>query len=495
MDLQKRSDMLARAKKALSDKSAGEKLHKSGKKTAHETLAGFFDDGTFSEIASYVKAYVNELGTTDPEGYEAVVCGYGAVDGRLVFAYAEDLSRLNGAFTKAAAGKIAAVYDMAKKNGAPVVSFLDSNGAKVPEGIDVLAGYGTVMQKVASVKGKVPQIAVVLGKAVGAAAVIASMADVTFAVEGASFSVLPANVLVDAGAEKTVGTADYAFENGFVADKAVTAEEAFAKVRAVLSYLPSNKLDKNVYAGVEDDANRATPEIASIAAKADYDAHALLSVIADGGAYYELSAGKGKSMLTAFAFIGGIPVGVIANDPSHNGGKLCACGLSKAAMFVKLCNSFGISLLNLVGTAGFSEKCEANGADVAGKAAWLADAYARASVPVVTLNVGEAYGSAFAVMGSKALGADVVYALDTAKIGVLSPASGVAMLWSDKLAGAKAPMEKRAALEEDYALHCEAPLLAAYAGEIDDVIPAELVRAKLASALDMLSMKTQFAAL
>ena len=492
MDLQKRSDMLAKAKKMLSDKSAAAELHKNGKKTAYELMNTLFDDGTFSEIGAFVKAYANELGTSDTAQYEGVVCGYGAVDGRLVFAYAQDASRAGGVFTKAAAAKIAALYELALKNGAPVVSMLDSHSAAVTDGVDVLAGYGSVMKKAASVKGKIPQIAVICGDAVGAGAVIASMADAAVICNNASFSVTPANVLAVNGADKKAGSAESAFENGLVADMAATPDEAIASAKQILAYLPSNKLDKNVYAGAEDDPNRATPEIASITAKADYDVHAVIASVADGGAYKELTAGKASSMVTAFAFINGLPCGIIANNPAEHEGKLCGGALRKAANFAALCDSFGVPLLNLVGTVGFSEKCEANGGRIAELAAALAKTYACATVPVITVNLGDAYGTAYTVMGSKSLGADLVYALDSAKIGVLKPSASVAMMWSEKLAGSKTPLEKRKSLEEDWELYNTTPILAANAGQIDDIIPAELLRAKVASALEMLSMKSEF---
>lgn len=491
MDLQKRSDMLDKAKKMLSDKSSSAKLRKDGKKTAYELMNIFFDDGTFSEIGAYVKAYANEIGSSDPSSYEGVICGYGAVDGRLVFAYAQDASRQNGAFSRAACEKVAALYDLALKNGAPVVSIFDSLGVKVEEGIDVLAGYGKIMRKSAKVKGKLPQISVVLGNACGANSIISSMADALVICEGASFSLFPSNVLVANGAKKNAGTAKAAFESGYASDYAETSEQALESARSILSYLPSNKLDKNVYAGVEDNPNRLTPEIASLVSGA-YDAHAVIASISDGNVYKELTAAKGKALITAFSFIGGIPVGIIATNPAHENGKLCAGCVRKAANFIKLCNSFGISILTLVGTEGFYEVCEANGGRLTELSAGLAAAYASAEVPLITVNIGEAYGSAYAVLGSKAIGADIVYALDTAKISVLKPDSAVAMLWSEKLAGSKAPIEKRKALEEEWSLYMSTPLLSANAGQVDDIITADMLRAKVASALEMLSMKSEF---
>lgn len=495
MDLQKRSESLVKAKKSLIDKTAADKLHKAGRFTAYELIGQLFDEGTFVETNAYVKAYANEIGTAETAEYEGVVCGYGAVDGRLTFVYAQNAARLNGAFSKAAADKIAALYDMAKKNGAPVVSVFDSNGAKVEEGIDVLAGYGKVMKKAACLKGKVPQIAVVVGNCAGAAATVAAMADLCVMVDGASYSMSPASVLAANGADKNVGDAEYASSKGMVSLTAKSAAEAFSSVKDVLSYLPSNRLDTNVYTGIEDDPNRATPEVASIVAGASYDVHAVISAIADGGRFTELGSGKAKAIVTGFATVNGIVVGVVANNPAAKDAKLCRGCMNKAADFISFCDSFGISVLTLVDTNGFCVECEAKGKDFVSASAKLAESYCKATVPMVTVNVGNAYGSAFTIMGSKELGADMVIALDSAKVGVLKPNAGVAMMWSEKMAGSKAPIEKRKSLEEEWELLMSTPILAAEAGQVDDIIPAEDLRVKVASALEMLSMKSEFASL
>ena len=495
MDLQKRSESLVKAKKLLSDKASADKLHKAGKFTAYELIGQLFDEGTFVETNAYVKAYANEIGTADTAEYEGVVCGYGAVDGRLTFVYAQNAARLNGAFSKAAAEKIASVYDMAKKNGAPVISIFDSNGAKVEEGIDVLAGYGKVMKKACSLKGKVPQISVVVGNCAGAAATVAAMADLSVMVEGASYSLSPKSVLESKGADKNVATSEYAASKGMVSLTAKTTAKAFASVKDILSFLPSNKLDRNVYTGIEDDPGRQTPEVASIVAGASYDVHAVISAIADGARFLELASEKGKAIVTGFVTVNGIVAGVVANNPAAKDAKLCAGCMKKAASFINLCDTFGISVLTLVDTNGFCEECEAKGKNFVEASALLAESYCKASVPMVTVNVGSAYGSAFTLLGSKELGADMVIALDSAKIGVLKPGAGVAMMWSEKMAGSKAPIEKRKALEEEWELYMSTPILAAEAGQVDDIIPAEQLRVKIASALEMLSMKSEFASL
>ncbi len=491
MDLQKRSESLEKAKKLLVDKTAADKLHKAGKYTAYELVSMLVDEGTFVETNAYVKAYANELATANTEEYEGVVCGYGAVDGRLTFVYAQNAARLNGAFSKAAADKIAAVYDMAKKNGAPVISVFDSNGAKLEEGVDVLAGYGKVMKKAASLKGKVPQIAVVAGNTAGAASTIASMADVVVVCEGASFSQTPASVLVNDGADKKIGSAEYAYNNGVAAIYGKDMQQTFEEVKEVLFYLPSNKLDKNVYTGIEDDPNRMTDEVAAIVASEGYDMHGVINAVADGNKFTELYAAKSKSVITGFMTVNGIVTGVVANNPKE-GAMLCTGCMRKASAFIKLCDTFGIGVLTLVDTKGFSTKCEADGGNISFEASRLAESYCSCSVPVVTVNVGEAYGTPFTVLGSKELGADMVIALDSAKIGVLKPGAGVTMMWTEKMLGAKAPIEKRKALEEEWEILMSTPLLAAQSGQVDDIIPAGELRIKVASALEMLSMKNDF---
>ena len=221
----------------------------------------------------------------------------------------------------------------------------------------------------------------------------------------------------------------------------------------------------------------------------------MISAIADGGKFVELGAAKSKSLVTGFVTVNGIVAGVVANNPAARDGKLCKGCMNKAADFISFCDSFGISVLTLVDTQGFCAECEAQGKDFVSASAALVESYCSASVPMVTVNTGSAYGSAFTIMGSKELGADMVIALDSAKIGVLKPGAGVAMLWSEKMAGSKAPIEKRKALEEEWELLMSTPILAAEAGQVDDIVSAEELRVKIASALEMLSMKSEFASL
>jgi Acetyl-CoA carboxylase, carboxyltransferase component (subunits alpha and beta) len=497
MDLQKRQAQLETAKKEITfcDKTALTKISGEGKFTARERMETLFDNGTFVETASYIKARANEFNTAKVEQYEGVITGYGSIDGRLVFCYSQDISRLNGAFGKAAAEKISLLYDLALKNGAPVVSVFDSSGAKLLEGIDVLDGYGKVMRKSASIKGKLPQISVICGNASGAAAIISSMSDIVImSHKNASYSVNPVSVLQNDGAGKNAGSAEYASEKGFVCTVCEDETQSLEKVKEFLAYLPSNKLDKNIYLSEDDSANRQADGLEALVSNGKYDMHSVISTIADDGKYLELYAQNGTSMICALISLNGIPCGVVANAPSVNS-LIGADGTRKAAEFIQFCNSFSLPVLTLVDCEGFSSTCEAKGGRLVSGASALAFAYASASIPLITLNIGAAYGSAFAVLGSKSVGADIVFALNSAKISVMNPASAINFMWNDRIAAANTPAETKKKLEEEWELNMSSPIIAAQNGYIDDIIDYKETRQRLASALEMLSMKSEFQAL
>lgn len=486
MDLQKRQKMLEEAKKRITSlNKAPSASKKDGRLSARERMNLIFDEGSFSETGAYIKARGGSFFTSDPDDYEGVICGYGAIDGRLVFAYSEDAFRQNGAFGSAAAEKICALFDMAKKNAAPVISVFDSNGAKLTEGLDVLDGYGKVMKKVSEVKGKLPLLSYICGNTSGMSAVIASMSDIVImAGKNTTFSLSPVSVLKTNGADEKIGLYEYAAEKGIVTIACETEAQAFEKGKEALYYLPSNKLDKNIYTEVLDNPERETPEIADIVANEGYDMHKVISAVADSGKYLELSEKSGTGIIIAFAVLNGIPCGIVATS----GKNLCFGSITKAKNFINLCNSFQTPIITLVDCKGFSYECEAKGARITMAAAELALAYTSANIPLVTVNIGAAYGGIFTMLGSKSIGADIVYALDSAKIAVMNPESGVQFMWNDRLAKGVS----KAQLEKEWKISQSAPLEAARSGYVDDIIGAGLLRKKLLSAVEMLSMKSEF---
>ncbi len=422
----------------------------------------FFDAGTFVEIGAHLRR------NGDSAEFEGVVTGYGAVDGKLVFAYFQDNGRQKGAIDALYARKIEQIYSLAVKNGAPIVGVLDSAGASIYDGAASMAAYGAWMKSVAKASGVIPQIAVIDGVCAGSAATVAAMSDfVVLARENGEVYLSPSY-----DENKIAPEID-----GLVAVETENESEAFASVKTLLSLLPANNAEGTAVVESSDDPNRAV-------AWNKEDLAASLREIADGGEYYELYAGYGEGVSTGFLSLSGVVCGVIAGNASENGGAIGAEEARKAAKLISFCDAFGIPLVNLVDSVGLkNESIPATAQELAK----LAGAYASAECPVITAVVGKAYGAGFTLTGAKALGADVVFALPDASISLLSPASSVAFLWNDRVS----EDVSREALEKEWQDAYASPAEAACRGEVDDIIAPEELRARLAAAVAMLISKAE----
>lgn len=420
----------------------------------------FFDAGTFVEIGAHIRR------SGDPSEFEGVVTGYGAVDGRLVFAFFQDNGRMKGAVDALYARKITQIYSLAVRNGAPIVGVLDSAGASVYDGSASMAAYGAWMKSAAKASGVIPQITVIDGICAGSAATVAAMSDFVVRVKDkAEIYLSPAY-----DGEKISPETD-----GLVAADAETEEEAFSSVRTLLSLLPANNAEGTVVNDSSDDPNRA------VEWKND-DLAASLSAIADNGEYYELYTDYGKGVSAGFIALSGVVCGVLAGNASENGGAIGAEEARKAAKLISFCDSFGIPLVSLVDSVGLKNE---SAPAMVQELAKLAGAYANAECPVVTAVVGKAYGAGFTLTGAKALGADVVFALPDASIGLMSPASSVAFLWNDRVS----EETSRESLQKEWQDAYASPAEAACRGEVDDVIAPEELRARLSAAVSMLISK------
>ena len=459
---------------ALREKILASVAGKDGSLSARERITALFDEGTFTEIGAYTFRRVSESDTKTPDEPESVICGYGSINDRLVYAFAQDMSRTKGSVSEAAAKKITSVYKLALENGCPVVAVFDSAGAYLPEGVRALAGYASIMKAVSEASGIIPQIAVVAGVCTGANAVIASMFDFVIACEASSISVNPPFVV---GGGKTSDTV----ESGISALTAKTDSEAIACARALLDYLPSNNEEGTEELSCTDDANRASDLSAYLA---DGGLTAVVEAVADDAKFLETGAGCAETVKTGFIALGGTSCGVVAAD-----GKISSKAARKAARFISFCDCFSIPVVTLVDTEGFEISGEEEKNPFSSEIGKLAGAYASAKTALVTLVCGKAYGSAFSVLGSKAIGADIVFALDSAKVSALSPASAVALLKNNEINATTS----REDLENSW-LENEANIAnAAKAGEIDDIIDPAEARQRLASAVNMLSCKAQAA--
>lgn len=452
-----------------------EKPGKNGVLSARERITSLFDEGTFTEIGAYTMRRLGEFDTEDAYQLESVICGYGSVEGCLVYAFAQDMNRTKGSVSEAAAAKITGVYKLAVENGCPVVGIFDSAGAYLPEGVKALAGYGSIMKAVSKASGVIPQIAIVPGVAQGAAAVIASMFDFVVATENSRISVNPPFVVGGGETKDSV-------EAGVVSVTAADDLSAIGAVRSILALLPSNNEEGIVETVSADEINRL---IDASAYAASGEIKSLIAAFADNGRYIELGADTAKSVSTGLITLDGVTCAVIATDASVDGGKLTSKGARKAAKFLSFCDCFGIPVITLVDSEGFAFSGEEEKNPYCSEIGKLAGVYAMAKTPLITLVCGKAYGSVFSVLGSKSIGADIVFALDSAKISCMSPASAVALLWNDKIS----KDITREDLEAKWAETEANALAAARAGEVDDIIESAEIRQRLASAVLMLAGK------
>lgn len=436
---------------------ASAELEKAGKLTARARMDVIFDEGTFAEVGAFIG---------DGEEFCPVVTGYGAVDGMLVFAFSQDYSRLHGAMGKAHAKKICKIIEMALEVNAPVIGVFDSAGAKIDEGSDALNACGEVISSLAFSKGMIPTIAVVAGPCGGAGAVAASLCDVIIVAEKTgSLYMVPSSMLED----KTLGKPEKLAETGV---SAITAEDdasACLAARAICRYFTPEMI-------TSDDGNRVFD--ASVFENPKYDVHSVIGSLFDTGSFTELFAKRAPQMTVGLASMNGRVCGVIANNPSFKDGKMCPGACEKAVKLIKLCRTIDVPVVTLVDGVGVgtTDKIEIGG--VAGKLAELAMAYS-ASARKVTVITGEAYGTAYSVLGSKALGADFVLALDRAKISPMNPVSAVEFL------GEVYDESKVDEIAAKWADENASPLEAAKKGYVDDIIEASELRARVASALEM----------
>ena len=436
---------------------------------ARDRLAALYDAQTFVEISAYAKrSFSDFLSTEASNEFEGVICGYGAIDGKLVFAFAEDSSRMGGVIDERHAKKIADLYKLATENGAPVIGIFDSKGTDIFEGTAGLAAYGKIMACVSKASGVVPQIAFVAGKCIGTAAAIASMFDFVVKSDDAEYYVSSPSLTKANGAQD----ATLAFSG---------AEDLCANyIRTLVSFLPDNASAGISVSECSDNLNKKLGEL-------DFSGEALsaISVIADNSVFYEVAHDFEPAVSTVFATVAGVKCGIVSNSFSVNDGKISSSVARKIAKFVNFCDAFNLPVVTLVDSLGLDIDAANEKDYFAPELAKLAFAYSTASVPKITVILGHAIGASFVLLGSKALGADLVYATATAEIGALNAESGVAFAWDKYITLEKSREE----LVNEWKASVSSPVVAAASGEIDDIISVNELRARICSALLMLSSK------
>jgi len=464
-----------------------EMQHKLGKKTARERVALLLDDNSFVEMDIFMKQRTVVEGTDAPG--EGVVSGFGTIDGRPLYVYAQDFTVLDGAFGEMHAKKITKAIDMAVKTGVPIVSIIDSAGARLTEGLDALDGYGRVFQKKSSATGVIPQICVVAGPCAGATAFIPTLSDFVFmANENASiFSTGPSVLSAISGKEVLASQLGGNMDSGQVHFAFSEEEECFNKVKELIAYLPSNNLEVTFDEEPTDDLNRNTPELDEYSG----DVKAAIIAIVDNGKFLETMIGFGTSLVTGFARINGRVVGVVANNASKYNGDICIDAADKGAGFIMLCDSFNIPILTLVDTVGIASCADLEKSGLMRHAAKLMYAFSTASVPKVSVVLGNAIGGGYIAMASRALGTDMVYAWPSAIISPVEPEAAAIMLYGAQIQSAVDPVAARKEFATYYKENEASALSAAGKGYIDDIFEPSSTRPMVAAAFELLSSKRE----
>lgn len=497
-------EQLRLAKEKIAEGGGKDKIakqHEKGKLTARERLNLLFDEGSFVEIDAFVEHRCTNFGMekTKAPG-EGVVTGYGTVNGRLVYAFAQDFTVIGGSLGEMHAAKICKVQDMALKMGAPLVGFNDSGGARIQEGVDALAGYGNIFYRNTIASGVIPQISVIMGPCAGGAVYSPALTDFIFMTDKTSMMFITGPEVIKAvtgeevSQEELGGAMTHNKISGVAHFIDATEQETIERIKLLLSYLPSNNLEDAPVFDTGDDINRLEEKLNDIIPdnpNKPYDMKEIITSLADNGEFLEVQPYYAQNMITGFIRLNGKSIGVVASQPKVLAGCLDINASDKAARFVRTCDAFNIPLLTLVDVPGFLPGTDQEYGGIIRHGAKMLYAYSEATVPKVTVITRKAYGGAYIAMCSRHLGADIVLGWPTAEIAVMGPEGAANIIFKKDIEKAEDPVAMRAEKIKEYRDTVSSPYIAAARGYIDDVIEPATTRQRIISAFDMLASKRQ----
>lgn len=470
-----------------------EKQHASGKYTARERIDKFFDAGTFVELDQFVSHRCVNFGMAAKElPGEGVVTGYGTVNGRLVYAFAQDFTVEGGSLGEMHAAKICKVLDLAMKMGAPVIGINDSGGARIQEAVDALAGYGKIFYKNTLASGVIPQISVIMGPCAGGAVYSPALTDFIYMVKNTSQMFITGPAVIksvtaeEVTAEQLGGAMTHNSTSGVAQFAAENEDDCIEQIRYLLSFLPSNNLEEAPVVETGDCPNRMDEELNTLLPdnpNMPYDMKDVIKSIVDNGEFYEVLEHYARNIITCFARFDGQSVGIIANQPAVMAGCLDINASDKSSRFIRFCDAFNIPIVNLVDVPGFLPGTDQEYGGIIRHGAKMLYAYSEATVPKITVITRKAYGGSYLAMCSQDLGADQVLAWPTAEIAVMGPA-GAANIIFKKDPDVDA---KTAKYIEEFAT----PYKAAERGFVDIVIEPKETRPRIITALNMLASKRE----
>jgi propionyl-CoA carboxylase beta chain len=476
-----------------------ETQHAKGKLTARERLELLLDPGTFNELEPFITHSVDEMGLA-LEKYlgDGVVTGYGQIDGRTVYIYAQDFTVYGGALGEMQAMKICRVMDLAMRNGAPIIGLIDSAGARIQEGVKSLGGYAEIFRRNALYSGVIPQISVMLGPCAGGASYSPALTDLIIMVEKSSFMFLTGPEVIKGmtgeivDAETLGGAAVHMSITGTAHLATQTEEEALQLTRRILGYFPSNNVENPPYQPPSDEPLRMDDElnhIIPLSANEPYSMHEVIQRVVDRGTFIEIQPTFASNAIVGLARIGGHSVGIVAQEPSVMAGVIDIDASDKMTRFVRMCDCFNIPLITFVDSPGFLPGTHQEHRGIIRHGAKLLYAYSEATVPKITVITRKAYGGAYVVMSSKFLGTDVNYAWPSAEIAVMGAEGAVNILFKKQIEAAPDPQSERQRLVDDYRRRFNNPYFAASAGYIDDIIEPRETRPKIIASLAALRDK------
>jgi propionyl-CoA carboxylase beta chain len=497
-----RSEQVAQRRRA-SQQGGGparlERQHKEGKLTARERIEFLLDEGSFEELDPFVRHRSTDFGMQDQvfEG-DGFLTGWGHIDGRLVYVFAQDFTVLGGSLSETNALKIIKIMDLALKNGAPVIGLNDSGGARIQEGVLSLAGYAEIFLRNTLASGVVPQISAILGPCAGGAVYSPAITDFVFMADQTSYMFVTGPDVIktvtheEVTKEELGGAATHNEKSGVAHFLAANDHDALRQIRRLMGFLPSNNQEDPPRRAATDPWDRRDPALDSIVpaeSNQPYDIKDVITRVVDDGEFLEVHAHYARNIAVGFARLDGRPIGIVANQPAFLAGCLDIDSSVKGARFVRFCDAFNIPIVTFEDVPGFLPGVRQEFGGIIRHGAKLLYAYAEATVPKLTVITRKAYGGAYCVMGSKHLRTDINFAYPTAEIAVMGAEGAVNIVYRREIAEASDPAAARAAKIQEFTDRFASPFAAAERGFIDDIIQPRDTRPRLIRALRMLENK------
>ncbi|MFC1937226.1 acyl-CoA carboxylase subunit beta [Chloroflexota bacterium] len=490
----------------LGGKDNIERQRQKGKLTARERIDRLMDKGTFCEIGMFARNRGTAFGMDKIEvPGDAVIAGYGKIDGRKVYIYAQDFTTIGGTLSEIHAAKICRVMDSAAKAGCPVIAMNDSGGARIQDGVDALSGYGQIFYRNSIYSGVIPQICLILGPCAGGGVYSPALMDFVFMVKGISYAFITGPQVVKAvtaeeiSAEELGGAVVVQRKAGVACRSENSEDECLENVKELLHYLPSNNRETPPRVSWGDDPSRVDSDLFHVVPTTPskpYDMHRVIERVFDRRQdgkrnYFELFPQFAANMITCFSRLNGWPVGIIANQPMFKAGTMDIDACDKASRFIRFCDAFNIPVVNLVDVPGYLPGTEQEWGGIIRHGAKMLYAYSEATVPKITLVIRKAYGGSYLGMCSKDLGADVVLCWPTAELAVMGPDGAAPIIFRKELEKADNPQELLQQKIKEYRTMFANPYRAAEHLHVDDVIDPAETRRRLIQALEMAIDKTE----